>query len=311
MIDRERESKSQVHEELTKTARERLTVVTEQASESAKAKSLRLLMSKVGRTPVVENLSIDAGAEDIDESAVHSGIIEACDTIQALTYVESLVKESHLETHRNRFGDFGMESTQMDFLSEENKIMFDSTEKLINEIRDVLITEGILWEIKLAGSGGVIQFVPLESEAMDDIDEKVRAYSEEEPWEDALRGYNDAFERYLSGEFDEILVKKLYNSIEQVLQTICVDLESWTDDRDRSHSYYLELLNEHNIYDANGITAPELTQLLDSLEKLVSKVGNDRKQRHAYHDRAYCTLLIHQVGAYLYFVISRYDDYKT
>lgn len=115
----------------------------------------------------------------------------------------------------------------------------------------------------------------------------------------------------MGGDFDEVLVKKLYNSIEQVLQTICVDLENWTDDRDRGHSYYLELLNENGVYDANGITAPELTQLLDSLEKLVNKVGNDRKQRHAYHDRAYCTLLIHQVGAYLYFTISRYDDYNT
>lgn len=311
LIDRERGSKPRVHEELTQTARERLTVVTEDTSESAKAESIRFLMSKVGRTPVIEHLPTDAADDDIDGSVVHRHLIEAGDTIHVLTYLESLIKEHNLKRHRSRLADFRMGSKSMDLLSEENKIVFDSTKDLISGIRDVLITEGILWEVKLAGPGGIIQFVPLESEAMKEMDEKVRAFSEEEPWESALRGYNDAFERYLEGDFDEVLVKKLYNSIEQVLQTICIDLEGWTDNQDRSHSYYLELLNEHEVYKANGITAPELNQLLDSLEKLVSKVGNDRKQRHAYHDRAYCTLLIHQVGAYLYFIISRYDEYKT
>ncbi|MBO4249586.1 hypothetical protein IL252_17435, partial [Halomicrobium sp. IBSBa] len=136
-----------------------------------------------------------------------------------------------------------------------------------------LITEGLLWKMEWADEGGIIQFIPLESEAMGEIDEKVQALAEQEPWDGALRGYNDAFERYLNGDFDDTLVTKLYNSIEEVLQTICVDLEGWTDDRDRSHGYYLDLLNEHDVYDANGITAPELNQLLDSLEKMVSKVG--------------------------------------
>ncbi|MFC7081612.1 hypothetical protein [Halorussus caseinilyticus] len=172
-----------------------------------------------------------------------------------------------------------------------------------------MITEGLLWEIE--NGRGTIRFQPLESEAMESMDKKVQALAEEEPWGDALKGYNDAFERYLAGDFDELIPKKLYNSIEEVLKTICVDLERWTDDRDMSHAKYLDLLNEHDVYSANGITAPETGSLLDSLEKMVNKVGYDRKQRHAYHDRAYCTLLIHQVGAYLYFLIGRYDDYSS
>jgi hypothetical protein len=71
------------------------------------------------------------------------------------------------------------------------------------------------------------------------------------------------------------------------------------------------MLKEHDVYNAHGVTAPELNQLLDSLEKMVSKVGYDRKQRHTYHDRTYCTLLIHQVGSYLHFLISRYGDYSS
>lgn len=55
--------------------------------------------------------------------------------------------------------------------------------------------------------------------------------------------------------------------------------------------------------------SPELESLLNVLEKLVAKLGNDRKQRHQYMDMEYCTLLLHQVGAYLYFLINRYEKY--
>lgn len=132
---------------------------------------------------------------------------------------------------------------------------------------------------------------------------------EEEPWEKALKGYNDAFGRWKNGDYDELIPKKLYNSIEEVLKIICVDLEGWTENRELSHSDYLQLLNGHGVYYAHGVTADEIGDLLNSLERLVSKVGGDRKQRHAYHDRTYSTLLIHQIGAYLYFLISRYEQY--
>lgn len=162
-----------------------------------------------------------------------------------------------------------------------------------------------------AGIGGGIQFVPIASESMEEIDAQVQALAADQPWTDALRGYNAAFELYLAGDYNENIPKKLYNSIELVLQTICVDLEGWTEDRNLSHQKYLNILREHNVYDANGITAPELESLLDALQKLVNKLGNDRKQRHNYIDREYCTLLIHQTGAYLYFLINRYEEFST
>ena len=181
---------------------------------------------------------------------------------------------------------------------------FQSTYSKIN---DVLITEGLLWELNLEGSHA--RFRQIESEAMEDIDEKIQVLAENEPWGDALKGYNDAFERYLQGDFDEQIPKKLYYSIEEVLKVICVDELEWTDNRGLTHSKYLNMMKENNFYHAHGATVAELNQFLQSLDRMVAKVSDDRKQRHAYHDRTYATLLIHQVGAYLYFLINRHKEY--
>lgn len=310
LVEKEREHKSRVHEELTQPARERITVITEDIEDSQKKDSIEFLMSKIGRSPVAKSVNNTDEAKEIGISKIHRRFIESGTTVHVLTYLEKLVKEYHLGELDGQNISVGFNSGETVNVSTETEPL-EKTSELIEEIREILITEGILWNIEMAGSGGVIQFVPLESESMEEIDQKVRALAQDGPWDEALKGYNTAFERYLSGNFDDTLVAKLYYSIEEVLKIICVDLENWTDDRERSHGYYLDLLNTHDIYNANGITAPELNQLLDSLEKMVSKVGNDRKQRHTYHDRAYCTLLIHQVGAYLYFIISRYDDSKS
>lgn len=182
---------------------------------------------------------------------------------------------------------------------------------MIDDIGNVLVTEGILWDINRLGEGGIIEFVPLESGGMQEIDEELQDLAAVQPWGEALKGYDDAFDRYLNGDFDEHIAKKLYYSIEEVLKTICVDEEGWTDNRGLTHADYLELLNENGVYNAHGVTATELEDLLDSLERMVAKVSDDRHQRHAYHDRTYTTLLIHQVGSYLYFLINRYDDYSS
>jgi len=307
LVERTREPESRVHEELTRRARERLITIIRFALDqqssvlSRRKKALEKLMMKIGRSEVLLHQS-STDSDMAKPEKVEQYFFLKGGTVNVLTYIKILMADMYrYEDEREWTG------------KKLNSKIGDPSDwnRAFEKIQDVLITEGLLWEMEWADEGGIIQFVPLESEAMEEMDEKVQALAEKEPWGDALKGYNAAFERYLNGDFDDTLVTKLYNSIEEVLQTICVDLEGWTDDRDRSHGYYLDLLNEHDVYDANGITAPELNQLLDSLEKMVSKVGNDRKQRHAYHDRAYCTLLIHQVGAYLYFLISRYDDYKN
>lgn len=288
LFTRQREPESRVHTELTKRSRERLANITD-IPFSVSGRAFDRLIDEVGYTEVNEPVSSSSHRDD------HISYILEGDTILVLSYIEHFLREAKREIKRSRMG------TGPTF---RNGNFTDMVEK----IRDVLITEGLLWDID--NSSGSIQFHPLESEAMEDIDTKVQALAEKEPWDDALKGYNAAFERYLDGDFDEIIPKKLYNSIEEVLKTICVDLEGWTDDRDSSHAKYLDLLKEHDVYNANGITAPELGSLLNTLVKMVSKVSDERHQRHAYHDRAYCTLLIHQVGAYLYFLIGRYDDFS-
>lgn len=314
LIDREREPESRIHQELTPIARERLSVITEtiwgtdHLDAKLQKKAMDYLMEKAGRSPVLTHTHSDKDSGGVSIDKAHFRFITRGDSILVLTYIERLFLEYFSSRGGPERTDI-IQSTSAQIQSrygpiEEYLDIFDS-------IREVLITEGILYEMDWADAGGVIEFTPLESEAMKDIDEKVQALAEKEPWGKALKGYNAAFERYLNGDFDEVIPKKLYNSIEQVLKTICIDETGWTDNDELVHSEYLEILKEKGVYDAHGATAPELGSLLDSLNKMVAKVSDDRKQRHIYHDRAYSTLLIHQVGAYLYFLISRFETFDS
>lgn len=297
LIDREREPKSRIHEELTRPARERLAEITISRDRDKREDAFKSTMELVGRSPVVRCFSQNR-AKKLRKKISHRKFIYKGETLHVLTYIEHLYMS--YSRHRRR--------TSEEVRKERGPIAEHST---FGDIRKVLITEGLLWEIEWADKGGVIQFRPLASEAMADIDDEIQKLAGEDRWEHALEPYNAAFERYLDGDFDELIPKKLYNSVEILLQTICVDLEEWTENEDLPHSDYLQMLNGNGLYDANGITAPELESLLDALEKLVAKLGNDRKQRHQYIDREYCTLLLHQVGAYLHFLINRYEKYDS
>jgi hypothetical protein len=297
LIDREREPKPRIHEELTGSARERLAEITVSRDRERRETAFRSTMKLVGRSPIVQCFS-NKRTNKFKKKNSHREFIYKGDTLHVLTYIEHLYL-SYSRYKRNSAKDVRGESGE---ISEHNTF---------SDIRKVLITEGLLWEIEWADKGGVIQFRPLASEAMADMDSEIQKLSGDDRWKPTLEPYNSAFKRYLAGDFDELIPKKLYNSVESLLQTICVDLEGWTENEDLPHSDYLQMLNDNGFYDANGITAPELESLLDSLEKLVAKLGNDRKQRHQYIDREYCTLLIHQVGAYLYFLINRYEKFDS
>jgi hypothetical protein len=269
-----------VKTELEKRDRERFVSITEPYS-NASSRALKELRDEVGESRLREatpNLS--------NEEIIMNG-----DTVFVLSYLEHYFNQMYnlWKVRRTNVskGDF---------------------EDVFGKVNEVLITEGLLWEMEY--ESGQVRFRQIESEAMEDIDKEVQALAEKEPWDDALKGYNDAFERYLEGEFDEHIPKKLYYSIEEVLKTICVDEEGWTENRELVHSEYLNLMKENDFYHAHGATVAELNQFLESLERMVAKVSDDRKQRHAYHDRTYATLLIHQVGAYLYFLINRHKEYS-
>jgi hypothetical protein len=268
-----------VKTELEKRDRERLVSVIEPHYKS--------------RTEAMKELKDEVGQSKLEESTENlraEELITNGGTILVLSYVEHFLNKLHDKYYRP--------TRQASSVYEEAR----------DKIKEVLVTEGLLWELTI--SRGKARFRQIESEAMEDIDNEMQALAEEEPWDDALKGYNDAFERYLDGDFDELIPKKLYYSIEEVLKVICVDEEGWTDNRELVHSEYLDMMKQNDFYHAHGATVSELGDFLDSLETMVAKVSDDRKQRHAYHDRTYATLLIHQVGAYLYFLINRHKEYS-
>lgn len=279
LFTREREFPSRVKTELEKRDRERLVSVIEPHYKS--------------RTEAMKELKDEVGQSKLEESTENlraEELITNGGTILVLSYVEHFLNKLHDKYYRP--------TRQASSVYEEAR----------DKIKEVLVTEGLLWELTI--SRGKARFRQIESEAMEDIDNEMQALAEEEPWDDALKGYNDAFERYLDGDFDELIPKKLYYSIEEVLKVICVDEEGWTDNRELVHSEYLDMMKQNDFYHAHGATVSELGDFLDSLETMVAKVSDDRKQRHAYHDRTYATLLIHQVGAYLYFLINRHKEYS-
>lgn len=286
LFTRQREFESRANTELPEIARERFVSI----------------LSNLGnyRDQAHDELLDEAGMSrvyaDLEDNWDYQEFLCNADTVLCLSFIEHTIEAMwDRVSSRGYRGSFSKSDVH----------------ERISKIDDVLVTEGVLWEIEPDKRNKQIEFRQLESEAMEEVDQKMQALAEEDPWSDALEGYNAAFERYLAGDYDDTLVKKLYNSIEEVLKIICVDLEEWTDNREMSHVNYLDLLEDNNFYRANGITAPELTQLIDSMEKLVNKAGADRKQEHAYHDREYATLLIHQTGAYIYFLISRYDEFAN
>jgi hypothetical protein len=307
LIDREREHESRIHEELTEPARERLAVITEDVATDSRTDAMEYLLKRVGKSPI--EVFLKRNEYGNLNSVRHDKFILNGKTQYILTYIEILLKEYHIDVLQSNAKSYS-ESMEISANPEEFSPL-SATVRVIKDIEDVLITEGILYDIQRIGEGGVIQFTPLESDGMKELDEELREVAEKQPWGEALKGYNDAFDRYLSGDFDEHIPKKLYYSIEEVMKTICVDKEEWTDNRELTHADYIEMLKENGVYDAHGVTATELSDLLDSLERMVAKVSDERHQRHAYHDRTYATLLIHQVGSYLYFLINRYEDYDS
>lgn len=279
LFTREREFPSRVKTELEKRDRERLVSVIEPHYKCCK-QAMKELKDEVGQSKL----------EESTENLRAKELITNGGTILVLSYIEHFLNKLHDKYYRPRGGSSSV------------------YEEARDKIKEVLVTEGLLWELTI--SRGKARFRQIESEAMEDIDNEMQALAEEEPWDDALKGYNDAFERYLDGDFDEHIPKKLYYSIEEVLKVICVDEEGWTDNRELVHSEYLDMMKQNDFYHAHGATVSELGDFLDSLETMVAKVSDDRKQRHAYHDRTYATLLIHQVGAYLYFLINRHKEYS-
>lgn len=150
-----------------------------------------------------------------------------------------------------------------------------------------------------------LHFERLSDGTIIETDQNLRVLAEGAKWEDALSGYNEAWNEYQKGNFSAIIAEKLYNSVEDVLQQMCVE-QGW-EDENQTVGTYLSRLNEEGLFDANQTIVGEWQQILGGITTGVQKTG-DRKNWHDEFRQDYCILLLHQTSAFLRFVIKRYED---
>jgi len=298
LIERRRESGPRVHVDLTERFRERLLQILATIDAESKAATFARLFERLGYSEVQESIypEADHSADIVDfvgrkTSEAEGRTILNADTELVLSFVEYLLKIYQ----ENIPGNAYRKSKQKELRS------------VVSEIRRALESEGILWELN-PDEDGFVRFEQMGSEAMQEADEEVRGLMQGTVWEEPLRGYNEAYELYLDRKYGKEIPEKLYNSIEAVVTTICVDLEGWEDNKDRNLKHYLDVLREEEVFAPNPIMKAEVGDLVNSMERAFSKAGNDRKNRHELIDRRYCTLMLHQVSAYLVFIIKRYED---
>jgi hypothetical protein len=227
----------------------------------------------------------------------HKRIIESADRDVVLAYIEHLLEEC-LNSIDHVWGNTIIKARGANF-----SIRIKETVKKINVS---LETEGILWELEARGEE--INFQPIGSELMSEADEELSTVAQGKKWQSVLSPYNAAYELYLDRTYGHEIPEKLYNSIEELARTICVDLEGWEDNREQNLSTYLDRMREEGVFEPNNIMYAELEDLTNSMERAFQKAGAERNNRHKEMDREYCTLLLHQVSAYLTFIIRSYDS---
>lgn len=153
---------------------------------------------------------------------------------------------------------------------------------------------------------GWIRFEQLGDETVVEADQDIRVLQQGTNWDEALNGYNEAWELYQDGQFTYIIPEKLYNSLEAVCQKICVDLEGWNSKGDTVGTY-LSTMQKKDLFKPNDTMVGEWQQIYGGMQTGIQKLGGDRK-RHEELDQDYCILLLHQTAAFLTFVIKRYED---
>lgn len=178
-------------------------------------------------------------------------------------------------------------------------------ELVVQKLSNILETENILWEIHLDQN---IEFERIVSEEMQSADRKVRESFESGEFQRSMEAYNEAWRMFSDEDFSYKIPEKLYNSIEEVLREICVEKEGWLDSKELSHRNYLEELSDRDVFYPNKIMRAELEDLMNSMEKFVSKTGKERKNEHNNIDEEFSRLMIHQTAAYLDFIITRYQS---
>lgn len=91
LVDREREPRSRIYEELTRPARERLSIITEPISEYGES-AMSFLRKRVGKTPLQKYYWKDRG--DI-QNVEHENFLIDGENVHVLTYIEMIINTHH------------------------------------------------------------------------------------------------------------------------------------------------------------------------------------------------------------------------
>lgn len=152
---------------------------------------------------------------------------------------------------------------------------------------------------------GPLHFERLADETIIEADQNLRVLAKGKAWDEPLKGYNEAWNKYQDGQFSAIIAEKLYNSVEDVLQKMCVD-QNW-ENENQTWSTYLDRINQEGLLEPNKAMVGEWQQILSGIREGIQKTG-DRKNWHNTIDQDYCLLLLHQTSAFLTFIIKRYEQ---
>jgi hypothetical protein len=311
VADRQKAAQARVHTELTDPCRERIAQIT--------LNPVRLRLSSIhGRGGIPNHLieqAVTKTYEDVgfsikehafpnngDTITSHKNIILNSDTLDVLSYVENLLEFTY-HTGRGDWRDISIPRKQS--RSETMDAVKSRIEQSSEKINTALETEGVLW--RLEQNDDSFDFKPVGSELMQEADNELAVLAQGKTWESVISPYNTAYNLYRDRTYGREIPEKLYNSIEELARVICVDLEGWENDRGQNLSIYLDRMREEGVFEPNNIMSEELEDLTKSMERAFQKAGAERKNRHKEMDREYCTLLLHQVSAYLTFIIRNYE----
>lgn len=324
IADRQKVGKPRVHSELTQKARERICQQTLNPlnirisdpinSVAIPEKIIGEAISKTYETTgysAIEQYIITEtpearrtfpANESIPEEIIrnvdtHREIIENAENNTVLAYIEYLIEYTYA-ARSYYWSDVVNEGVR--------KVRRERVITLVDRINTVLETEGVLWTLEREDSS--FNFRPVGSELLEQADSEFSRITSNERWKSVVKPYESAFDLYKDKQYTYQIPEKLYNSIEELARTIVVDLQGWEDNREMNLKKYLDSMREHGLFEPNNIMYAELDDLVSSMEKAFQKPGAHRKNRHQTIGRNYSTLLLHQVSAYLTFIIRSYEE---
>lgn len=296
-----------VKEDLTETAQNRLAnVVSEYSEKWVIINTARKYEGEFGETKGDFNRTKSVN----DLQRMQTSLLKNVDNDKALTYVELLLNTSWSECdgRKDKVQNLMKMDDKIRRILREERIMLElkperTSLPLVETEEDLGRETGTFYDPDEFGS---FHFEELADQSFVEADQQLRALTKGERWEEELTGYNAAWELYEDGVFTFVIAEKLYNSLEAVTQTICVELQDWAGESD-SFGTYVEKMRENDLLEPNDAMQHEWQQILSGVKEGVRRTGGDRK-KHGTIDQDYAILLLHQVASFLAFIIKRYES---